>query len=644
MKGKIKKYEAGITAAPLTFKDKAGAFMDKNTETISQVAGTLKPLLMKKTDPNARPYKNGSKLIKYDEGNKKTKAAKVVKPKKDNQVFSDTGFTQTINMDDLALAALDSQAKQGSEKPNTATNNDNKTSSSSSSSSSKNKRGLTATQQASTSAAVGGLGAGLRQYGKSGSGKARSVAKAAGRTIQFLSPLVSAVESTRKNVDTKTGDINYTGALGQFALDQAAGKTGGASVRIPYKTASRTMKQVDDVMEDLNKRKETLSEYKVNSKTYYSGKKEAKKADAATDVANQEKYKADVAKYEAKLATRKKNKTRGQAPKGPVKPESSKLNQVEFAKKEKPSLQYGERVEVKSVSQLAKEAAKEEIKNPEILKKLKKYSDFINENDEFAKKTAREKEVLIENRKKFKRLENKFGLDQNQFEGQLKKSGLSFEDFYQTKLNEFKNKGQKVTDQRKGKSSNQVKNYPDIGFAKGEGGKSYERNRLTFKNDLETQAKIKRPERAPIAQEKVINKEAAKNQQKLITYKKETDEQKAATIKNFKESRTAPITFKTERTRKPVEDITPTPRKSQLLLTESPVTIQKRADKQAKAKASRESNKLKKEQEASRLKQEAETLAAKQAKQAKAAATKAANKEKKIDEKVKKIKFYGTGK
>jgi len=68
MKGKIKKYEAGITAAPLTFKDKAGAFMDKNGGDITQAAGTIMPLLMKKPDANAKPYKKGSKLIKYDEG------------------------------------------------------------------------------------------------------------------------------------------------------------------------------------------------------------------------------------------------------------------------------------------------------------------------------------------------------------------------------------------------------------------------------------------------------------------------------------------------------------------------------------------------------------------------------------------------
>ena len=80
------------------------------------------------------------------------------------------------------------------------------------------------------------------------------------------------------------------------------------------------------------------------------------------------------------------------------------------------------------------------------------------------------------------------------------------------------------------------------------------------------------------------------------------------------------------------------------MLPESPVTIERRANKKAKSKATRESNVLKKEQEAARLKAEAEALATKKARQDKAAATRAANKEKQIDEKVKKIKFYGTGK
>jgi hypothetical protein len=58
-----------------SFKDKAGAFMNKNAGMITQAAGTIMPLLMKKADANARPYKTGTKNLnnnmkrkKYDEG------------------------------------------------------------------------------------------------------------------------------------------------------------------------------------------------------------------------------------------------------------------------------------------------------------------------------------------------------------------------------------------------------------------------------------------------------------------------------------------------------------------------------------------------------------------------------------------------
>ena len=46
-----------------SFKDKAGAFMNKNAGMITQAAGTIMPLLMKKADANAKPYKTGTKNL-----------------------------------------------------------------------------------------------------------------------------------------------------------------------------------------------------------------------------------------------------------------------------------------------------------------------------------------------------------------------------------------------------------------------------------------------------------------------------------------------------------------------------------------------------------------------------------------------------
>jgi len=593
----IKKYQAGADAVPTTFSDKASAFMGSNGSAITSAAGSLMPLLMKKPDPNAKPYKKGTNLIKYQQGNKKTK------------VLPDTGSSFEITMDDLADSTLGAKAKGQSA---SAKSNEN-TNTSEDKNKPKQTKGVSTGKQAAVSGAVGALGAGLRSYGESGPGKLKSVSKAVGNLIKYASPLVSATESVRKNIDTKTGDISYGKALGQFLLDQAAGKAGGASVRIPYKTASRTMKQVDDVIEDMAKRKETLVESKKASKAYYNDKKSAIKADADADANNLKKYKEDFAKFEI-------NKTRNKKAKPPVKPEPSTFNQKEFAKKEKPSLQYGERVNIKSIPQIAKEAASEEFKAPALLKKIQEYRKDINAGNQKTQLSDRQKEINLENRRTFRKLENTFGLSEKEFLGKLKKSGKSIEDFYQDLMETSRSKGiSTVGEQRRARK-------PVV--------------------DLTEKLKEKRqlPERKKAAQEKVINKEATKNQQKLITYKNQTEEQKATAIQKFKENRKAPITFTPERTRRPVEDITPTPRKSQLLLPESPVTIERRANKKAKAKATRESNTLKKEQEAARSKAEAEALAAKQAKQEKAAATRAANKEKQIDEKVKKIKFYGTGK
>ena len=68
-----------------SFADKTNSFMGNYGGAIAQAAGNLMPLLMKKPDPNAKPYKNGtnmikskkSKLIKYQGG---TTATDIIGP------------------------------------------------------------------------------------------------------------------------------------------------------------------------------------------------------------------------------------------------------------------------------------------------------------------------------------------------------------------------------------------------------------------------------------------------------------------------------------------------------------------------------------------------------------------------------------
>lgn len=69
---KVKKYLPGAESLASSFSDKAGAFMGNYGGAITKAAGSLMPLLMKKPDPNAKPYKKGSKLIKYQDGAQKT--------------------------------------------------------------------------------------------------------------------------------------------------------------------------------------------------------------------------------------------------------------------------------------------------------------------------------------------------------------------------------------------------------------------------------------------------------------------------------------------------------------------------------------------------------------------------------------------
>lgn len=74
MKGNKKKYQEGVE--DLAGFDKFTNFMGTHGGKISAIAGTLRPLLKKRQDPNAQPYKKGSKLLKYDKGTKSTDTSK----------------------------------------------------------------------------------------------------------------------------------------------------------------------------------------------------------------------------------------------------------------------------------------------------------------------------------------------------------------------------------------------------------------------------------------------------------------------------------------------------------------------------------------------------------------------------------------
>jgi hypothetical protein len=93
------KYQAGTNSVPpVEPPTKLGTFMNNYGDQIVGAAGTLAPLLMKKPDVNAKPYKKGSNLIKYDEGNKKTKVKTTTKAKKDSSEYGDPELDQIVNI------------------------------------------------------------------------------------------------------------------------------------------------------------------------------------------------------------------------------------------------------------------------------------------------------------------------------------------------------------------------------------------------------------------------------------------------------------------------------------------------------------------------------------------------------------------
>jgi hypothetical protein len=89
-----------LDKAKPSFSDKAGAAMGNYGGAITQAAGTLMPLLMKKPDPNAKPYKTGTNMIKY-QGNKlntKTSKSKFIKYQEGNEYLqSGKGMSNVLN-------------------------------------------------------------------------------------------------------------------------------------------------------------------------------------------------------------------------------------------------------------------------------------------------------------------------------------------------------------------------------------------------------------------------------------------------------------------------------------------------------------------------------------------------------------------
>ena len=603
---KIKKYVGGLASAASGAGAAAmsnltggaasggssfGTKLDKFGAPILAATSTIANLINanKKQDPTGRPYKNGTNMIKYQNKKQDNKskiikyqdATKSLEADKERKVFSDTGSSFVITMDDLADSTLNAQA-QGASTSSSNTGTGTKPSETGSKTSS--KRGLSTGQQAGTAGAVGTLGGVLREYGKKGGSKTRTAAKYLGEMIKWLAPVGSAAASISANKDTKTGDIDYAGAIGQMFLDQAAGKLGKATVRIPYKTLKQSTQQSKAIQEDITKRGVTKEEYNAERKQHKTKENEAIAADKSIDEKNLIKYNIELAKHEKKMADRAKNKTRGQAPKPPVKPEPVTINQRKLAESDKPYLKYGPRIDITPTSEFAKQATMEEIPIPGFLrnyfKNRKAEKQYISETEaEKAKviENARKLQIAQENIKKFRRLENTFGLDEKNFMGQLKKSGMSFEDFYQTKLDEFRIKGGEKTTKRAAKREKAAR------------------------QETARQEQRFSPERREQARQNLFKKSTAQ----AIRFKESEQGRVAALKESFRENKPSLGYSMIERTRMPVEDITPTPRKSILLLPESPA---------AKRKATKAAN-----------------TAARQAT------------EQRVEGKVKKIKFYGTG-
>lgn len=228
---KVKKYLGGAAGAAAGSGTAGGfaGFMGNYGGAISQVAGTLMPLLMKKTDPNDKPYKSGtnmikskkSKLIKYQDGNSNLKI-------KNDSVFVNnipTGATIETRSKNTQVPSNEPVEK---EKKPTVTYNTK------SSPTLTEGLGMSKGQEVGTVAGLSILGEMFPEKGKlSGIRKILKYGPAGARFIHDVG--MEAIN---------TGDVKWKERFGNFVQDISAGTAGSGAARMVKGTTKNIKQQI----------------------------------------------------------------------------------------------------------------------------------------------------------------------------------------------------------------------------------------------------------------------------------------------------------------------------------------------------------------------------------------------------------------
>jgi len=289
---RIKKYQEG-TAGAGGFAN----FMNNYGATIVGAAGTLKPLLMKKPDPNAKPYKKGSKLIKYQEGNQKAKADTFSDPEV-NEIMK---YIQSDNKaSSQGLPSVDTIVGRRGNKITPTTEETNKKMLEDLGEVPSESQGYSGTQTAT----MGGLAALLKAM-KMYKGRGKNLINPIGRVGSYLFPFGVPLVNKHTHTSEKAGETetDWKNAAIQTGADLLGVFAGRKLSRGMIRPIQEKLAQNKKLKEDVKEYKEKASKYPESLITWNKELEEAKKKDLAMPMAEKSKRMQEINSGNRKYAT-----------------------------------------------------------------------------------------------------------------------------------------------------------------------------------------------------------------------------------------------------------------------------------------------------------------------------------------------------
>jgi hypothetical protein len=295
---KIKKYQDGTSETKgVPFSERFGKFMGEHGGKLTSAATALAPLLMKQPDPNERPYKKGTNLIKYQKGRDSVKA----------QEFSDPEVSEIVkyiqsegNSVSEKLPPVDTIVGKRGNKVTPTIEDTNKKMLEDLGEIPAESKGYSGTQTGLMGGIAGVLKA-MKMYKGRGKNLINPIGSAGSYFFPFGVPLVNIhTHTSEKAGETETNWKNTAIQTGADLLGVFAGRKLSRGMIRPIQ---EKLAQNKKLKEDVKEYKEKASKYPESLITWNKELEEAKKKDFSMPMAEKSKRMQEVNSGDRKYAT-----------------------------------------------------------------------------------------------------------------------------------------------------------------------------------------------------------------------------------------------------------------------------------------------------------------------------------------------------